>query len=461
MVKPKSASEYTDKQWADMSAPTRNYYEKLQIRENTKDPDFVYDRESWDNEPSTVTEYSNGIGSLEEIDPNAGEHGWVDTAKEIGKNANWAAVAGNQLRLIPEYFTELLPMLRNVSPITLGTGAETWGDWWEGQKYVGPKDYAARLSNTHLQGNEKLGVGGFRKIAKNQENKESQEYFEGLMANNAISDDQIFSWVTEELNSQGMEIGSKEEAAKLFNEDPEFNKWVNEYIDLIASDPAMENTMIFGRDYFTQGDDYYIKNFKERPGFNVSWTQYDDLALPGLGVYKVNDEDGQLSMLSAGAFNYEGIPGFEQAQKAGYWGIDPSEYGGTGMHKYQMMFDEDNPYTQIASQISAIPASMVFNPSSIRNILHAPQNLKSMSYLKSLNPAAHTRSWKSKSGLPDVPGFPKVPRQPGMLEEAAKQATVVQPLAKGMYSAATGFPKAAGIGTLMPLYGHYGPEGLQ
>ena len=124
--------------------------------------------ENYIDEPSTVTAYSNGIGSLEEIDPNSGEQGWIDVAKDVGKNANWGAVAANQLRLVPEYFTELLPMLRNISPLTLGTGAKTWGDWWEGQKYVGPKDYAQRLSNTHLDGNDKLGVQGFRKISKNQ-----------------------------------------------------------------------------------------------------------------------------------------------------------------------------------------------------------------------------------------------------------------------------------------------------
>ena len=423
--------------------------------------DKALEKRGYDREPSTVTAYSNGIGSLEEIDPNSGEQGWMDTAKDIGKNANWAAVAANQVRLVPEYFTELLPMLRNISPLTLGTGAKTWGDWWEGQKYVGPKDYAQRLSNTHLEGNDKMGVQGFRKISKNQtDNKESQEYLDALMANNTISDDQIFSWILPLAKEGGWDVNSKEEASKMFNENEEFNTAVNTFIDELSNMPEYENAMIFGRDYFTQGDDYYIKNFKERPGFNVAWTQYDDLALPGLGVFKVND-DGQLSMLSAGSFNYEGIPGFEQLQKKGYWGIDPSEYGGTGMHKYQMMFDEENPYTQIASQLAAIPSSMVFNPSSVRNILHAPQNLKSMSYAKSLNPAAHTRPWKSKSGLPDVPGFPKVPRQPGMLEEVAKQATLVNPLVKGAYSAAKGYPKATGIGTLMPLYGHYGPEGLQ
>ena len=429
-------------------------------------------KRGYDREPSTVTEYSNGIGSLEEIDPNSGEQGWIDVAKDVGKNANWGAVAANQLRLVPEYMTELLPGIRNLMPIALGTGAKTWGDWWEGQKYVGPKDFPARLTHTHLQGDDKLGVQGFRKISKNQtDNKESQEYLGALM-NNAISDDQIFSWILPLAKEGGWDVSSKEEASKMFNENEEFNTAVNTFIDELSNMPGYENAMIFGRDYFTQGDDYYIKNFKERPGFNVAWTHHDDLALPGLGVFKVND-DGQLSLLTAGAFNYEGIPGFEQLQKKGYWGIDPSAYGGTednpaGMHKYQMMFDEENPYTQIASQLTALPMSMVFNPASARNIMHLPQKLKSMSYLKSLNPAAHTRPWLSKGKQPS-PGFgiPNISRQPGMLEQAAVNATMVGPLIRSGISGAKGVktsPKtapAAGITGLMPLYGHYGPEGLQ
>ena len=83
-------------------------------------------KRGYDREPSTVTEYSNGIGSLEEIDPNSGEQGWIDVAKDVGKNANWGAVAANQLRLVPEYMTELLPGIRNLMPIALGSGAKTW-----------------------------------------------------------------------------------------------------------------------------------------------------------------------------------------------------------------------------------------------------------------------------------------------------------------------------------------------
>ena len=47
--------------------------------------------------PSTVNQYSKGIGS-------------TDVAQEQmdEKGANWAAVLGNQARLVPEFFAEIV-----------------------------------------------------------------------------------------------------------------------------------------------------------------------------------------------------------------------------------------------------------------------------------------------------------------------------------------------------------------
>jgi len=60
---------------------------------------------NWSNEPSTVAEYSEGIGSLE-----------VEPKDE--KGVNWFAAVASQPKIIGEYFAEVLPGARRIlSPL--------------------------------------------------------------------------------------------------------------------------------------------------------------------------------------------------------------------------------------------------------------------------------------------------------------------------------------------------------
>ena len=392
--------------------------------------------------PSSVEQYTKGIGSTTVANQQGAE---LDQ-----DGANWAAVVANQARLIPEYFTELAPIARSMTPFF--TGAETWSDWWEGQKYVGPIDLPRSMTNTKLSMDDNVGMNGFVKIAKNQKDEEFGQSISGLLGRQ-IDADTIFNWIA----ADNPEIKTKEDAEKLFNESEEFNAQVNDFLDQIQQSEEGSQYMLYGRDWFQDKDNYYIKNFKNIPGINFAWTAHNDLAMPGLGIYKIND-DGSGSMLRASPLSYKGIPGMEQLQEAGLWGQDTSAMGEVGHYKYNMMFDGDNPYTQMYSQIAAVPASIATG--NIKNIMHLPNMAKNISNLKAFGKTgvfrnAPTRPVWSKSGkiFGEGESFTPIARQPGMVEETAK-SLAGWPVLRGAWQN----KKAVGIASIPGLWGAYGPD---
>lgn len=380
--------------------------------------------------PSSVEQYSKGIGNTTVANQQGAE---LDQ-----EGANWAAVVANQARLVPEYFTELAPIARSMTP--LFTGAETWSDWWEGQKYVGPIDLPRSMTNTKLSMDDKVGMNGFVKIAKNQKDEEFGQSISGLLGRQ-IDADTIFNWIAED----NPEIKTKEDAEKLFNENEDFNAQVNDFLDQIQKSEEGSQYMLYGRDWFQDKDNYYVKNFKNIPGINFAWTQHNDLAMPGLGIYKIND-DGSGSMLRASPLSYKGIPGMEQLQEAGLWGQDTSAMGEVGHYKYNMMFDGDNPYTQMYSQIAAVPASIATG--NIKNIMHLPNVAKNISALKGLKTRPTRPVWSKPLGE----GWDFAP-QSGIVKETAKSLTG-WPIVKGAWQN----KKAVGIASIPALYGAYGPD---
>ena len=167
--------------------------------------------------------------------------------------------------------------------------------------------------------------------------------------------------------------------------------------------------------------------------------------MPGLGIYKIND-DGSGSMLRASPLSYKGIPGMEQLQEAGLWGQDTSAMGEVGHYKYNMMFDGDNPYTQMYSQIAAVPASIATG--NIKNIMHLPNVAKNISALKGLKTRPTRPVWSKPLGE----GWDFAP-QSGIVKETAKSLTG-WPIAKGAWQN----KKAVGIASIPALYGAYGPD---
>ena len=386
--------------------------------------------------PSSVEQYSKGIGNTTVANQQGAE---LDQ-----EGANWAAVVANQARLIPEYFTELAPIARSMTPFF--TGAETWSDWWEGQKYVGPIDLPRSMTNTKLSMDDNVGMNGFVKIAKNQKDEEFGQSISGLLGRQ-IDADTIFNWIA----ADNPDIKTKEDAEKLFNENEDFNTQVNDFLDKIQKSEEGSQYMLYGRDWFQDKDNYYVKNFKNTPGINFAWTNHNDLAMPGLGIYKIND-DGSGSMLRASPLSYKGIPGMEQLQEAGLWGQDTSAMGEVGHYKYNMMFDGDNPYTQMYSQIAAVPASIATG--NIKNIMHLPHIAKNLSTLKGLRTPATRPLWSQPERTSAWgAGQLKVPAQSGIIPETAK-SLAGWPVLKGAWQN----KKAVGIASIPGLWGAYGPD---
>ena len=388
-------------------------------------------REQYGTVPSTTDEYSKGIGN-------------TTVANQQGEQldqdgANWAAVLGNQIKMIPELITEIVPMATSMVPmITPFTGAETWSDWWEGQKYAGPTDFYRSIQNTKLSMDDNVGMNGFVKIAKNQNHEEFGQAISGLLGRQ-IDADTIFNWIAED----HPEIETKEDAEKLFNESPEFNAEVNNFLDKIQQSEEGSQYMMYGRDWFQDKDNYYIKNFKEIPGVNVAWTKdHNDLSMPGLGILKI-DDDGQGRMLRRSPISWEGIPGMEQLQDAGIWGPDTSAMGEEGFYKYNLPFDGDNPYTQMYSQMAAVPLSIATG--NIKNIMHLPNVAKNISTLKALKTRPTRPVWSKPLGE----GMDFSP-QSGIVKETVKNISGLP----GLWAA----KKPIGIMSVPALYGAYGPD---
>ena len=387
------------------------------------------------NVPSTVNEYSKGIGN-------------TTVANQQGEQldqdgANWAAVLGNQIKMVPELLTEIVPMGTSMIPmLTPFTGAETWSDWWEGQKYAGPTDFYRSIQNTKLSMDDNVGMNGFVKISKNQNHEEFGQAISGLLGRQ-IDADTIFNWVLPEAKKQGFDVETRADAEKLFGENQEFNSFVNSLIDQIQSNSDYDPYMVYGRDWFQDKDNYYIKNFKEMPGVNVAWTKdHNDLSMPGLGILKI-DDDGQGRMLRKSPMSWEGIPGMEQLQEKGYWGPDTSAMGEEGFYKYNLPFDGDNPATQIWSQVVGVPASIATG--NIKNIMHLPNVAKNISTLKALKTRPTRPVWSKPLGE----GMDFSP-QSGIVKETAKNISGLP----GLWAA----KKPIGIMSVPALYGAYGPD---
>ena len=352
---------------------------------------------SYEREPSTVAEYSEGIGSLE-----------VEPKDE--KGVNWFAAVANQPKIIGEYFAEVLPGARRiVSPF--GSVMATGGDAWEGSKYHGPWDYFRNMKTT------KLDRDDFVKISKIQDEENLVPYIENYVNDRVLTGDMFTDALAQELNPQGWNITTMEDIERYGKGNKEFQDYAMDLHKRMSEVYMTEN------DFYQDDDNYYIKNFKEIPGVNAAWTRFGDLQLPNLGIFKFDDE-GKGSMLAPAASSYEGFLGLEQLQDAGIMGMDET----TPEIKYQGMFDQDNPKTQMATQLLGIPTSIAAG--NIKNILKVPGAFGKISQVgtgATKVPGAQT--WRTALGSKAIPGV-GAPRVPGYLEQAGRE-TLAAPYTMG------------------------------
>ena len=278
-----------------------------------------------------------------------------ETAKMVASEAEWGKVLANQPKMVGEFFAETIPMARRIiSPVDPFTDPDqnlSLGDQLKGMLYQNPIGYLGNLFTTDIQGKN------FRKIARNQENENMLvPYIEKYIQEHGLTEDKFIDAAN---NYLGLDVVSMADIAKKYKG----NVQVKDALQALKAE--MSKHYMDENDWYSDDDNYYIKNFKEIPmGVNAAWTWAGDMQLPHLGIIKLDDE-GQGSLISKSATSYEDIPILGEMQNKGWIGAaeDPS-----GM--YQGMLGGDNPATQVASMMTALPVSLA--TANIRGIAAAP-----------------------------------------------------------------------------------------
>ena len=277
-----------------------------------------------------------------------------ETAKAVASEAEWGKVLANQPKLIGEFFSELIPLARRailpVDPFVDPDQNLSMGDRLKGLLYQNPIGYTHNLFTTDIKGKN------FRKIARNQESENGViPYIEKYIQEYGLTEDKFIEKANQYL---GLDVVSMDDIARKYKGNVEVKDALH------ALKAEMSKHYLDENDWYSDDDYYYIKNFQEMPGANAAWTKWGDMQLPNLGIIKLDDE-GQGSLINKSATSYEDMPILGAMQDKGWWGAakDPG-----GM--YSVPFGGDNPATQVASIMAAIPAS--FATGNIKSIAAAP-----------------------------------------------------------------------------------------
>ena len=261
-----------------------------------------------------------------------------ETAKMVASEAEWGKVLANQPKMVGEFFAETIPMARRIlNPFE--------------SEYGGPLDYFHNLLTTDIKGKN------FRKIARNQENENMLiPYIEKYIQEYGLTEDKFIEKANQYL---GLDVVSMDDIARKYKGNVE----VKDALQALKAE--MSKHYMDENDWYSDDDNYYIKNFKEIPmGVNAAWTWAGDMQLPHLGIIKLDDE-GQGSLISKSATSYEDIPFLGEMQNKGWIGAAEDPHG-----MYQGMLGGDNPATQVASMFTALPTALATG--NIRGIAAAP-----------------------------------------------------------------------------------------
>ena len=276
-------------------------------------------------------------------------------ASTIASEAEWGKVLANQPKMIGEFFAETIPIARRailpVDPFTDPDQNLSMGDRLKGMLYQNPIGYFGNLFTTDVKGKN------FRKIARNQENENMLvPYIEKYIQDYGLTEDKFIDAANRFL---GLDVVSMADVQRKYKGNVEVKDALH------ALKAEMGKHFLDENDWYSDDDNYYIKNFQEIPmGVNAAWTWAGDMQLPHLGIIKLDDE-GQGSLISKSATSYEDIPILGEMQNKGYIGAAEDPHG-----MYQGMFGGDNPATQVASMFTALPAALATG--NIRGIAAAP-----------------------------------------------------------------------------------------
>jgi hypothetical protein len=139
-------------------------------------------------------------------------------------------------------------------------------------------------------------------ISKTQNDQEFANAMSDYANNYVLTQDKIVDHLNNTLN---LDITNVNDFVEKYKGNQEVADAVTEQIKYLEQLYKDEGFLV-GQDFYEDDENYYIKNFKELPfAVNTAFTEYGDIQVPGLGIYKI-DEDGRGAMIANSPFNIGG-----------------------------------------------------------------------------------------------------------------------------------------------------------
>lgn len=278
-----------------------------------------------------------------------------------GDNYNFAQDVGfgvyNTAKLVTEGALTTLPAVERV----LGVNAYN-----DGSKYSGFIDFFSTL------GSSELSRDNFMTISKTQNDQEFANAMADYANNYVLTQDKIVDHLNNTLN---LDITNVNDFVEKYKGNQEVADAVTEQIRYLEQLYRDEGFLV-GQDFYEDDENYYIKNFKELPfQVNTAFTEYGDIQIPGLGIYKI-DEDGKGAMIANSPFNIggSGIVGgggddYEYLNRKSI-GTFLDSQGFTGDPMNTPLYGDQ--FSKSFGHIASIPAAgFALNPGSISKIRQA------------------------------------------------------------------------------------------
>ena len=166
----------------------------------------------------------------------------------------------------------------------------------DGSKYSGFIDFFSTLGSSELSRDD------FMTISKTQNDQEFANAMSDYANNYVLTQDKIVDHLNKTLN---LDITNVNDFVEKYKGNQEVADAVTEQIKYLEQLYKDEGFLV-GQDFYEDDENYYIKNFKELPfAVNTAFTEYGDIQVPGLGIYKI-DEDGRGAMIANSPFNIGG-----------------------------------------------------------------------------------------------------------------------------------------------------------
>ena len=276
-------------------------------------------------------------------------------------NYNFAQDVGfgvyNTAKLVTEGALTTLPAAERVF------GFNAYND---GSKYSGFIDFFSTLGSSELSRDD------FMTISKTQNDQEFANAMADYAKNYVLTQDKIVDHLNNTLN---LDITNVNDFVEKYKGNQEVADAVTEQIKYLEQLYKDEGFLV-GQDFYEDDENYYVKNFKELPfQVNTAFTEYGDIQIPGLGIYKI-DDDGRGAMIANSPMNIggSGIVGgggddYEYLNRKSI-GTFLDDQGFTGDPMNTPLYGDEGSKT--FAHIASVPAAgFALNPGSISKVAQA------------------------------------------------------------------------------------------